>query len=289
MTMKIRPLAADSIGTRSMACLIKTGDVTILIDPGAALGPKRYNKPPHKREEKQLEEDLKNIRKAAAEADVLLISHYHYDHYIPDDASVYENKILLLKHPTENINKSQQKRAKDFLELIKGKPKELHYADGQTFTYGQTTVTISPAVFHGASSKLGHVIETSVDDGNRRFVHGSDIQGPVHDDQTNFILENKPHVAYLDGPLSYMLGFRYSYDHLNSSIENLKKIVAIPELETLIIDHHFLRDKRWKERLAPVFDTAQEHNTIIQTVAEFNGGSNLMLEAHRNKLWKEDR
>ncbi|MFP4118511.1 MAG: MBL fold metallo-hydrolase [Candidatus Woesearchaeota archaeon] len=285
--MEIIPLAADSIGTRSMACLVRTDDATILIDPGAALGPKRYNKQPHPKEEAQLEADLKSIRQAAAEADVLIISHYHYDHYIPDDASVYEDKALLIKHPTENINKSQQKRAKEFLDLVSDKPKELYYADGKVFTYGKTNVTISPAVFHGASSKLGYVVETLVDDGTRRFLHGSDIQGPVHDDQAQFILDNKPHVAYFDGPLSYMLGFRYSHENLNSSIENLKRIASLEMLETLIIDHHFLRDKRWKEHLAGVFETAQQHKTKILTVAEFLGKENLMLEAHRNQLWKE--
>jgi len=37
--VKITPLAADSLGARSMATLVETPDVTVLIDPSVRLGP----------------------------------------------------------------------------------------------------------------------------------------------------------------------------------------------------------------------------------------------------------
>ena len=45
--MKIKPVASDSMGTRSMATYVETKDVKIFIDPGVALGPSRYGLPPH--------------------------------------------------------------------------------------------------------------------------------------------------------------------------------------------------------------------------------------------------
>jgi predicted metallo-beta-lactamase superfamily hydrolase len=52
--MKISPLAADSLGARSMATLVETRDVTVLIDPSVRLGPYRYDsgsgsEPPRRR------------------------------------------------------------------------------------------------------------------------------------------------------------------------------------------------------------------------------------------------
>src|SRR2546427_3043794 len=44
--MKITPLAADSLGARSMATLVETPDITILLDPSVRLGPYRYDLPP---------------------------------------------------------------------------------------------------------------------------------------------------------------------------------------------------------------------------------------------------
>ena len=49
-SMKIIPISSDSLGVRSMATYIETKDCKILIDPSAALGPKRYGLPPHQKE-----------------------------------------------------------------------------------------------------------------------------------------------------------------------------------------------------------------------------------------------
>ena len=44
--MKIIPLAAESLGVRSMATYVEAGQTGILIDPGATLSPSRFNLPP---------------------------------------------------------------------------------------------------------------------------------------------------------------------------------------------------------------------------------------------------
>ena len=63
----------------------------------------------------------------------------------------------------------------------------------------------SKAVFHGTSNKMGYVIETLVDSGEKKVTHSSDVQGPIFYDQTEFIMKFKPDLAIVDGPSSYML------------------------------------------------------------------------------------
>ena len=113
--MKIIPIASDSMGTRSMATFVETKDCKILIDPGVALGPRRYGLPPHPLEIEKLEEDWRNIVKYADKAQVMIVTHYHYDHHNPEYPEIYADKVVYLKHPTEKINYSQKKRAKYFL------------------------------------------------------------------------------------------------------------------------------------------------------------------------------
>ncbi|HDJ38475.1 MAG TPA: MBL fold metallo-hydrolase, partial [Methanosarcinales archaeon] len=92
--MEITPLAFDSFGARSMATVIETDDLSILIDPGVALGPSRHRLPPHPLEIKRERELWQDINDHAARADVLVVSHYHYDHHNPEEPMLYGDKIL---------------------------------------------------------------------------------------------------------------------------------------------------------------------------------------------------
>jgi len=41
--MIVTPLAAESLGVRSMATYVECGETRVLIDPGATLAPNRFN------------------------------------------------------------------------------------------------------------------------------------------------------------------------------------------------------------------------------------------------------
>lgn len=286
--MKVTPLAFDSFGTRSMSTFVETKDANILIDPGVALAPRRFRYPPHPIEQGREREHWEEIVKRAKRSDVLIITHYHYDHYNPKDKlEIYKGKTVLVKHPTEKINLSQKKRSSDFLEKIKDLPKKLEYSDAKEFQFGSTKVKFSRPVFHGTNPKLGYVTEVLVDDGSYRFIHTSDVEGPSVDDQADFVLQNKPNLVILDGPLSYMLGFRYSRESLNSSVKNMIKIVRTCPLDSLVVDHHFLRELKWKEKIAKVFEEAKKKKVKVQTAAEFAGKPIEMLEARRKELYQK--
>ena len=285
--MEIIPVAFDSLGTRSMATFVETKDTKIFIDPGVSLAPIRYGLPPHALELKKLDEDWEKIVELAKDCDILIVTHYHYDHHSPwENLEIYKNKILLIKHPTEKINFSQKGRAKYFLEQIKNLLKKIEYCDGKEFEFGKTKIKFSQPVFHGSNPKLGYVTEVLIEDSEYKFIHTSDVEGPSQKNQTDFIVENKPNLVFLDGPLSYMI-YRFGVENLEKSIQNMIKITEECPLESLIVDHHFLRDLKWKEKISKVFEVAEKRNVKVQCIAEFLGKPIEMLEARRKELYKK--
>ncbi|MEM0095850.1 MAG: MBL fold metallo-hydrolase [Candidatus Bathyarchaeia archaeon] len=285
MIKKILPLGFDSFGVRSMATFVETDNLKILIDPGVSLAPLRYGLEPHPLEWQRLDETWEVIKQYAEESDVLVVTHYHYDHHDPDYPELYRDKTVFIKHPTQNINLSQKGRAAYFLEAIKGLPKKLEIADGKSFTFGETTITFSRAVCHGTNPKLGYVTETCIACGGEKFLHTSDVEGPSLEDQIAFILEQKPETLFVDGPMTYMLGYRYSFKSLEISNANLVRAIKEGGLHTLVLDHHFLRDLNYKMRIKTVYEEAKKHGVKVTTAAEFAGRKIEMLEALRKELY----
>lgn len=283
--MDVELIAADSLGARSMATFIRTGDISVIIDPSVALGPWRYNKPPHPIEMYQRNILWEKIKTYAWMADIVVITHYHYDHHNPEFIDLFRGKTLLIKDPHENINKSQRDRSSYFLKNIEGIPSEVHYSDGRDFSFVDTDVHFSDAVPHGINPKLGYVTEVCIDDGSR-FLYTSDIEGPSLPEQADFIIRLNPDILYCDGPMTYMLGFRYPQKSLNASISNLIRIIEETRVKHIILDHHLLRDIRWKERMKPLLDYASTSDVRIETAAGFMGEEDLVYEARRNVLYK---
>ena len=290
-TMEIKIIASDSMGVRSMATFVKTKKLNIFIDPSAALGPSRYGLPPHQLEIEELNKRWRFIEKYAKKSDIIIISHYHYDHYNPDEMGMFRDKIVIVKHPKQNINKSQTKRAAEFIPKLKEYAKQVNYADGSSLSFGKTEdskgveIKFSKAVPHGPSNRLGYVVETCISEGKQKFIHTSDVEGPALDEQVNFVLENRPDIVFLDGPLSYII-YRYGNANIKKSLENMKKILDISNLTTLIYDHHFLRDAKFKQIIKPVIDYGKQKGKRVLTAAEFMGEELRSLELMRKDLYK---
>lgn len=288
--MKIKLLASDSLGVRSMATFIETKDVKIIIDPGCNLAPNKYGLPPHPKEIELLKNYWKVIEKHIKMADVVIITHYHYDHYNPKHVELFKEKILLIKHPSQNINQSQKKRAKDFLNALnslKSLPRKIEFADSKTFNFGKTKIIISKALPHGISNKLGYLLEVFINDGKSNFLFSSDVEGPALKEQIDFMLKAKPEFVVIDGPMTGMLGYRYPESALKASIKNLINLIKKVKPKVVVIDHHLLRDKHWKERLNDVFKEAERNKVKILTFAEFNGKAVNVLETKRKELFKQ--
>jgi hypothetical protein len=284
--LNVKPLAFDSFGVRSMATFVETDDITVLIDPGVSLAPRRYNLPPHPIEEQRMSERWADIKEHAARSEVLIVTHYHYDHYDPEEPELYEGKIVYLKHPKEKINKSQAGRASYFLDKLNELPQSVDIADGNEFKHGATIIKFSPPVYHGTNPKLGYVVEVSISCGGEKMIFTSDVEGPSVADQADFIIQENPDLLILDGPMTYMLGFRYSRKSLALSIENINRIIKETSVKSILVEHHFMRDLKYKERIAEVYECAAENDVSIITAAEYLGRGVDMLEARRRELYK---
>ncbi|MHA1609804.1 MAG: MBL fold metallo-hydrolase [Candidatus Njordarchaeales archaeon] len=288
--MKIKILGADSLGVRSMATYIETKDARILIDPGANLAPKRSGLPPHPLEVDRLNGVWREIRNYAMRADILIISHYHLDHYHPErEIEIYEGKVVFLKHPTLNINTNQMQRANIFLSKIREMADIIEFADDREFFFNETRILFSKPVPHGINKNLGYVLEILIDDGEKRFLFTSDTQGLPTKEHIEFILRTKPNIIFLDGPPTYLLGSRYEEKHLKSSLERLPEIISKCPIEKLIIDHHFLRDLNWTQYLIK----NNLHRYLLEkkiiTAAEFLNKEPDLLEARRKELWHREQ
>jgi len=285
MIRRIVPLAFDSFGVRSMATFVETDDLKILIDPGVSLAPIRYGLEPHPLEWQRLDETWAVIKQYAEESEVLIVTHYHYDHHDPDYPELYSGKTVFIKHPTQNINRSQKERAALFLEAIRGLPQKLEIADEKNFQLGKTRINFSKAVCHGTNPRLGYVTEVSIKSNGEKFLYTSDVEGPSLEDQIGFILEEKPDTLFVDGPMTYMLGYRYSFKSLEISNKNLVRAIKETSLHTMVLDHHFLRDLNYKMRIKPVYEEAEKRGVKVITAAEFSGRKIEMLEALRKELY----
>ena len=297
--MKIKPLAFDSLGVRSTATFVET-DQKITIDPAAALGPKRYRLPPAQIEIDRLLELSKIINEHAVKSDILTISHYHYDHYSPDvdfHENFYKDKILLVKNPHENINKSQAKRAREFLEKICDTPAKIEFADDRTFKFKKTEIKFSPAVYHGSkNSKLGFVLMCSSSYPlekqenamaiREKVIHASDIQGPQVGETRDWIIAENPDTLILSGFPTLFLGWRFPKSGLEKSNQNLIRIMEETKVKKIILDHHLVRDLHYKNKITPVLERAGELGREIITAAEFRGMEPEFLEARRKEFFR---
>ncbi len=127
--------------------------------------------------------------------------------------------------------------------------------------------------------------EVNIKSNNEKFLHTSDVEGPSLEEQIRFILEEKPDILFVDGHMTYMLGYRYSFKSLEISNNNLIKAMRETGLQTLVLDHHFLRDLNYKIRIKPVYEAAEKYDVKVLTGAEFCGRKIEMLEALRKELY----
>src|SRR2546426_12835886 len=115
--MKVIPLAAESMGVRSMATFVEVDGVGILIDPGATLAPSRFNLPPADEEWEELRRANDRISAYATRAALVFVSHYHEDHFRSDPAT-YTGRTVLVKDPKRMVAGRQAKRADELWKAL---------------------------------------------------------------------------------------------------------------------------------------------------------------------------
>ena len=300
--IRVVPLAAESLGVRSLCTYVETSDVRVLLDAGVSLCPNRFGLPPHPEEFKAIDRCRRIIAETAEEAEIVTLSHYHFDHHTPsyedwlcnwtEEAEtarqIYEGKTVLIKNPKEKINYSQRRRGWLFQKTGGKFARKLEVADGKTFTFGNSTVVrFSEPVFHGPeNSALGWTLMTVVECKDEKFMFAPDVQGPMCIKTLELIIKEEPQLLIIGGPPLYLAGFKVNENYIQTGLKNLEKVVeAVP---CTILEHHILRDEKWREKTENVFESAYKHGHKVLTAAEFLKKKNMLLEAERRRLFIEN-
>jgi predicted metallo-beta-lactamase superfamily hydrolase len=281
--VKIIPLAAESLGVRSMATYVEAGRAGLLIDPGATLAESRFSLPPAEEEYQALARARERIAAFAARAGTVFISHYHEDHFLPDPG-LYAGRRVLAKDPRRMIGGGQARRAAELWRSVAGAAR-LESADGRTADDAALTLKVSPPLAHGADgTPLGYCLALTVTDRaeNFRFVFASDVQGPLSNVATAYLIRERPHLLYLSGPPSY-LEKQLGAEVIDRAIENLQRVIDATGCRA-IMDHYALRDGNMRARFARLWDSRR-----VVTAAGYLGLGDSLLEAKRCILWAARR
>ena len=277
--MKIIPLAADSLGVRSMATYVEAGATGVLIDPGATLAPARYGLPPSQEEWEALKRANDRISAYALRARYVFVSHYHEDHFRSDPVS-YAGRVVLAKDPRRMVSGAQGRRAEALWAVLKGQA-HVQSADGVALRTLDLELKVSPPLPHGTDgTSLGYVVALSVSDPREgeRFVFASDVQGPLSSVAAAWLIQERPTMLYLLGPPSYVerdLGTTA----IDRAVDNLRRILDTTGCR-VIMDHHAMRDPRFSSRFESLWETGR-----VITAAAHLGLDAQPLESRRDRLW----
>ncbi|AKB51216.1 hypothetical protein MSBRW_1963 [Methanosarcina barkeri str. Wiesmoor] len=280
--MKIEILGCESFGARSLACVVKTDDRTILIDPGVALARLRSGLLPHPIEVAAAFRIRDKVLSAFEQATDVVISHFHGDHMPMRAEDPYQLPMEVLpslgginfwcKGP-EKISGLSSKRRRELSDFLGF---SLPASEGVK----SVNMEFSSPVPHGAREKgFGTVMMTRICEGDEVFVYGSDIQ--LLDRETVLkVLAWEPTIVFASGPPLY-LSHRVPEAGKEAS-ENA--LLLARHVDTLILDHHLLRSFEgysWLKELAGKVESR------VLCAAEFMGKAPDLLEAQRKKLYEK--
>jgi uncharacterized protein len=275
----VTPLAAESLGVRSVATYVECGQTRVLIDPGAILAPSRFNLPPVEDEWEALRRANDRISAYATRASLIFVSHYHEDHF-RHDPGLYAGRLLWAKDPKRHITGRQAQRAERFWKAVAGGgPTDA--AEGRRLETVDAVLQASPPLSHGPDGTgLGYVVALTVEDRREgtRFVHASDVQGPLSPVAAAYLARQRPTLLYLSGPPAY-LESQLGAELVERGIEHLLRIIDQTGCR-VILDHHALRDAAYPERFRRLWETGR-----VVTAAGYLGERDAPLEARRRELW----
>ncbi|MGH7393512.1 MAG: MBL fold metallo-hydrolase [Candidatus Rokuibacteriota bacterium] len=266
-----------------MATFVQVGHLAILIDPGATLAANRYGLPPADEEWEALRRANDRISAYALRADLVFVSHYHEDHFRSDPSS-YAGRLAVLKDPRRMVQGLQARRALELWKALPGRAR-IESADGWARREPPVRLEASAPLAHGLEgTALGYVVAlTVVDEAEReRFVFASDVQGPLSPVVAAWLVRQRPTLLYLSGAPSYVER-EVGAEVVQRGVENLRRVIDATGCR-VILDHHALRDLRWRERFADLFATGR-----VTTAAGHLGLADATLEAGRQRLWTHAR
>lgn len=280
--MDIEIIGAESLGVRSLCCLVTLPEQRIVIDPGVSLGYRRHGLLPHPYQVAVGRRVRERIVEALGNATDVVFSHFHGDHVPLVAANPYQLAVRSLpasfrrlrcwSKSGEGLSEKMQKRFQDLTALSGAK---LRVAEGRT----EGPLSFSPAVPHGASGgRMGTVMMTRVALGRPFFVHASDIQ--LLDDATvDRVIDWQPDILLAAGPPLY-LG-RLSKAARARARDNAIRLAK--NIRHVILDHHLMRSEAGAAWLDGLSESVGRR---VGCAADYMGRPRQLLEAQRVQLYE---
>jgi predicted metallo-beta-lactamase superfamily hydrolase len=299
MGIHVQYLASESLGVRALAVKVVTDDISILLDPGCALGPIPNFPTPHPFEYVCLQQRTQTIIDACADARLIAISHYHHDHYKPREIEyeyigtnpsifqqIFHGKIVFAKHPTEYIGPNQRERAKSFQQHLAEVEGKFIPSDGRSFQFGNTSLQFSPPLPHGsAGTRLGSIIATCIKDSELCFCFCPDVQGPTEDATFDWIIAQQPNVLVIGGPPLYLPPTKFSRETKDKFDHIIEKLGM--NIKVIIIDHHLFRHTSGMVAFQKLKARFKTYGCVLRNFAEQNNTRETLFEARRHQLYVE--
>ena len=282
--MIIKILGAESLGVRGLSCSVELKNRKILIDPGIALGWRRYRLLPHPFQVLMGVNIRERVIEQLKSASDVIISHFDGDHCPLARPNPYQLGIDEVKDSLsrcriwalgpDHCPPTQHKRRGDLAEILN---RDLISAEGRK----EGSLEFSLPVAHGRQGGAEHrVMMTRIEDQGESFVHASDTQ--LYDETAiEFILDWKPDVVLVSGPPLYHHSGAGLKDLSERGRENALKLSR--HVPVVIIDHHLLRSQQGIDWLNELKGDARNQ---ICCAADFMTRQALFLEAWRNRLYE---
>ena len=279
--MELEIIGAESLGARSLCCLISLPDRRIVIDPGVALGYRRHGLLPHPLQVAVGRRVRERILAVLEDATDVVFSHFHGDHVPLTNANLYQLSIEAL--PT-GFGELQvwSKSDEDLSTVMTRRFHALREVSGENMQIAEGgsegPLSFSRSVPHGARDNRGTLMMTRVEMDDGVFVHASDIQ--LLDDATvDKVISWQPDIVLAAGPPLYL--DRLSDAAIERAWDNAVRLAQ--NVDVVILEHHLMRSTQgvvWLDELA---------STVGRTVycaADFMSLPRQLLEANRAQLYE---
>ncbi len=281
--MSLEIIGAESLGVRSLCCLVTLPHRRIVIDPGVSLGYVRYGLLPHPLQVAVGRKVRERISAALAKATDVVFSHFHGDHVPLLAANPYQLSFRALpssfprlhcwSKSGDGLSADMSKRFHDLADLM---GENLQIAEGRS----EGPLSFSTAVPHGApKSNLGTVMMTRVEIDNQIFLHASDIQ--LLDDQTvDKIIDWRPDILLAAGPPLYLN--RLNNTERDKAWNNAQRLAQ--QIDVVILDHHLMRSEEGATWLDTLTQTVGKK---VYCAADYMDRPRQLLEANRVQLYAQ--
>ena len=158
-------------------------------------------------------------------------------------------------------------------EIVLADGTRILFVDEGVYEANNVRIKLLGPHFHGIEyDATGWVVPVLLEVNNYKLLFTSDLMGPIIEDYASEILSIDPDILVADGPPTYLFPYMFNRVNLKRAVDNMVRIIlGSQKLKLVIYDHHLLREKRWRQRVAEVFRVSEKAGVPVLTAAECLG------------------